>query len=236
VQRFRGGLVFKRRLNHSTHRLLYHSTLGLRVIKKKKGRALPGRPPPALWHASPRMRPRAPPPEQHTSHVHFTRCAPGRVRLVHTSCPFCTRKRESHPGFCCTWPTSSCTLVRISANAPSRAATNDASAARSFATASACAGFRFQSVLGEKNKFEKNPKVEKSRIGTCVLAAASAARRRAARSCLCFDANSATMHSSASMPRIGFRFGVLVQGSGLGGEGFWARVGEFGGWGYGIWV
>jgi len=30
VQRFRGGLVFK------THRLLYHSTLGLRVIKKKK--------------------------------------------------------------------------------------------------------------------------------------------------------------------------------------------------------
>ena len=27
---FRGGLVFK------THRLLYHSTLGLRVIKKKK--------------------------------------------------------------------------------------------------------------------------------------------------------------------------------------------------------
>jgi len=30
VQRFRGGLVFK------DHRLLYHSTLGLRVIKKKK--------------------------------------------------------------------------------------------------------------------------------------------------------------------------------------------------------
>ena len=30
VQRFRGGLVFK------AHRLLYHSTLGLRVIKKKK--------------------------------------------------------------------------------------------------------------------------------------------------------------------------------------------------------
>ena len=29
VQRFRGGLVFK------AHRLLYHSTLGLRVIKKK---------------------------------------------------------------------------------------------------------------------------------------------------------------------------------------------------------
>ena len=28
--RFRGGLVFK------AHRLLYHSTLGLRVIKKKK--------------------------------------------------------------------------------------------------------------------------------------------------------------------------------------------------------
>jgi len=30
VQRFRGGLVFK------AHRLLHHSTLGLRVIKKKK--------------------------------------------------------------------------------------------------------------------------------------------------------------------------------------------------------
>ena len=30
VQRFRGGLIFK------AHRLVYHSTLGLRVIKKKK--------------------------------------------------------------------------------------------------------------------------------------------------------------------------------------------------------
>jgi len=30
VKRFRGGLVFK------AHRLLYHSTLGLRVLKKKK--------------------------------------------------------------------------------------------------------------------------------------------------------------------------------------------------------
>jgi len=30
VQRFRGGLAFK------AHRLLYHSTLGLRVIEKKK--------------------------------------------------------------------------------------------------------------------------------------------------------------------------------------------------------
>jgi len=30
VQRFRGGLVFK------AHRLLYHSTLGLRILKKKK--------------------------------------------------------------------------------------------------------------------------------------------------------------------------------------------------------
>ena len=30
MKRFRGGLVFK------AHRLLYHSTLGLRVIKKKK--------------------------------------------------------------------------------------------------------------------------------------------------------------------------------------------------------
>jgi len=33
VQRFRGGLVFK------AHRLLYHSTLGSRVIKKKKKRS-----------------------------------------------------------------------------------------------------------------------------------------------------------------------------------------------------
>jgi len=30
VKRFRGGLVFK------AHRLVYHSTIGLRVIKKKK--------------------------------------------------------------------------------------------------------------------------------------------------------------------------------------------------------
>jgi len=30
VERFRGGLVFK------AHRLLYHSTLGSRVLKKKK--------------------------------------------------------------------------------------------------------------------------------------------------------------------------------------------------------
>jgi len=33
VKRFRGGLVLK------AHRLLYHSTLDLRVIKKKKTRA-----------------------------------------------------------------------------------------------------------------------------------------------------------------------------------------------------
>jgi len=32
VQRFRGGLVFK------AHRLLYHSTLGLRVMKKRRRR------------------------------------------------------------------------------------------------------------------------------------------------------------------------------------------------------
>ena len=30
MKRFRGGLIFK------AHRLLYHSTLGLRVMKKKK--------------------------------------------------------------------------------------------------------------------------------------------------------------------------------------------------------
>jgi len=34
VKRFRGGLVFK------AHRSLYHSTLGSRVIKKKKKRRL----------------------------------------------------------------------------------------------------------------------------------------------------------------------------------------------------
>jgi len=33
VKRFRGGLVFK------AHRLVYHSTLGWRVIKKKKNMA-----------------------------------------------------------------------------------------------------------------------------------------------------------------------------------------------------
>ena len=38
VQRFRGGLVFK------AHRLLYHSTLGLRVIQKKKKNAVYVRP------------------------------------------------------------------------------------------------------------------------------------------------------------------------------------------------
>ena len=41
VQRFRGGLVFK------AHRLVYHSTLGLRVIKKKKKQAVPGAAPPS---------------------------------------------------------------------------------------------------------------------------------------------------------------------------------------------
>jgi len=35
VQRFRGGLVFE------AHRLVYHSTLGLGVIKKKKKKATP---------------------------------------------------------------------------------------------------------------------------------------------------------------------------------------------------
>ena len=37
MQRFRGGLVFK------AHRRLYHSTLGLRVIKKKHLDAFLGR-------------------------------------------------------------------------------------------------------------------------------------------------------------------------------------------------
>ena len=39
VERCRGGLVFK------AHRLVYHSTLGLRVIKKKKKSAPEGRAP-----------------------------------------------------------------------------------------------------------------------------------------------------------------------------------------------
>ena len=39
VQRLRGGLVFK------AHRLLYHSTLGFRVITKKKGASLACRDP-----------------------------------------------------------------------------------------------------------------------------------------------------------------------------------------------
>ena len=43
VQRFRGGLVFK------AHRLLYHSTLGLRVIKRDEDS-----PPRAAHHVPPR--------------------------------------------------------------------------------------------------------------------------------------------------------------------------------------
>ena len=39
MQQFRGGLVFE------AHRLLYHSTLGLRVLKKKKHCV-----PPSTWH------------------------------------------------------------------------------------------------------------------------------------------------------------------------------------------
>ena len=47
-QRFRGGLVF------NTHRLWYHSTLGLRVMKKKKRRSVwgvgyGGKTPPRGW-------------------------------------------------------------------------------------------------------------------------------------------------------------------------------------------
>ena len=42
VKRFRGGLVFK------AHALLYHSILGLRVIKKKK-KSKSDTPPPAVW-------------------------------------------------------------------------------------------------------------------------------------------------------------------------------------------
>ena len=36
MKRFRGGLVFK------AHRLSYHSTLGLRVVKKKRSQDVPG--------------------------------------------------------------------------------------------------------------------------------------------------------------------------------------------------
>ena len=48
VLRFRCGLVFK------AHRLVYHSTLGLRVIKKKKklyiaATAYSQVPPPSVW-------------------------------------------------------------------------------------------------------------------------------------------------------------------------------------------
>ena len=41
VERFRGGLVFK------AHRLLCLSTLGSRVIKKKKKKSIPRSPPPS---------------------------------------------------------------------------------------------------------------------------------------------------------------------------------------------
>jgi len=43
VQRFRGGLVFK------AHRLLYHSALGLRVIKKKRRCMDPS----SCWNSTP---------------------------------------------------------------------------------------------------------------------------------------------------------------------------------------
>jgi len=49
VQRFRGGLVFK------AHRLLYHPTLGVRVIKKKKKHT-------PLTGSPAACRPRRPPP------------------------------------------------------------------------------------------------------------------------------------------------------------------------------
>jgi len=46
VQRFRGGLVFK------AHRLVYHSTLGSRVIIKKKKAPPPEEQPPIPSHPS----------------------------------------------------------------------------------------------------------------------------------------------------------------------------------------
>ena len=46
VQRFRGGLVFK------THRLLCHSTLGLRVMKKKRRRRKAANSTSSIWFAS----------------------------------------------------------------------------------------------------------------------------------------------------------------------------------------
>ena len=45
VKRFRGGLVFK------AHRLLYHSTLGLRVIKQRRRHPPSTHPCPTLAHA-----------------------------------------------------------------------------------------------------------------------------------------------------------------------------------------
>ena len=56
VKRFRGGLVFK------AHRLVYHSTPGLRVVKKKKrveGAPPPGSPSRARARCRPPARPRS---------------------------------------------------------------------------------------------------------------------------------------------------------------------------------
>ena len=52
MKRFRGGLVFQ------AHRLVHHSTLGLRVIKKKKGQIPPRR----LHHSRRTTLPAAPMP------------------------------------------------------------------------------------------------------------------------------------------------------------------------------
>jgi len=63
VKRIRGRLVFK------AHRLAYHSTLGSRVINKKKKTPLVLRPrhvPPATNEGTSLMRP-SPPPKDHHS-------------------------------------------------------------------------------------------------------------------------------------------------------------------------
>ena len=65
VKRFRGGLVFK------AHRLLYHSTLGLRVIKKKRNHLanIDGVPDSAL-------------PRQHRALPRLCALAPGCLALI----------------------------------------------------------------------------------------------------------------------------------------------------------
>ena len=60
MKRFRGGLIFK------AHRLVYHPTLGSRVMKKRKksanSEALVQEPLREIAHADSQVMPRSPPP------------------------------------------------------------------------------------------------------------------------------------------------------------------------------